>query len=157
MIVDGRSGAVIEALCQRVAHQGSPMLQVSGRGRNITADPVSRLMKDSPVAGHMKMVLPVEPGHFVPSGEMAPRDKSRIAPLKTHGAQCGFGIRMAGDVRSSHLSWRVGVRKGDPGLVEDGLIVDRNRGGPAGSQEKKAKDQDVCGEKPLEGKLGPAG
>lgn len=157
MIVDGCSGAVIEALCQRAAHQDPAMLQVSGRGWDITSDSISRLMKDSQIPGHMKMVVPVEPRHLVPSGEMAPRDKSRIAPLKTHGAQCGFGIRMAGDVRSSHLSWRVGVRKGDPGLVEDGLIVDRNRGGPAGSQKKKAKDQDVCGEKPLEGKPGPAG
>ncbi len=157
MIVDGRSGAVIEALCQRVAHHGSPMLQVSGRGRNITADPVSRLMKDSPVAGHMKMVLPVEPGHFVPSGEMAPRDKSRIAPLKAHGAQCGFGIRMAGRIRSSHLFGRVGVRKGDSGFVEDGLIIDRNRGGPARGQKKKAKGEGGYGENPSEGEAAPAG
>ena len=157
MIVDGRSGAVIEALCQRVAHQGSPMLQVSGRGRNIAADSISRHMKDSPVAGHMKMVFLVEPSHFVPSGEMAPRDKSRIAPFKSHGVQCGLGIRMAGRIRSSHLSGRVGVRQGDPGLVEDGLIVDRNRGGPAGAQEKKDKGERGCGEKLPEGEAGPAG
>jgi hypothetical protein len=157
VVVDGGSGAVIEALCQRAAEQGPAMLQVSGLGRNIAADSVSRIMKDSRILRHMKLVFPVEPGHFVPSGEVAPRHKSRIAPLKAHGVKCGFGIRMAGSVRTSRLSWRVGVGKGDPGPVEDGLIVDRNRGGSAGGQKKKGKNQGACGTKALEGKAGPVG